>query len=379
MYQVISTNGVKPRLTFDVLAALAPDLEETERVFHRTLLSARPGVARLLSHLGAYRGKRLRPTLLLLTAHACGQVTPAHHVLGAVVEMIHTATLVHDDVLDSAEVRRHLPTVNAQWGNQASILLGDYLFTHAFYLSSTLDDVRACRLIGEATNRVCAGELHQVTQRGNMNLTESEYLNIIDGKTAELTSVCCRLGALYSGRDVEVVERLASYGRLLGLAFQIADDVLDLIGEEATVGKSLGTDVEQQKLTLPLLFLLNNTGVERAERVRQILCASGNHKRAALQPHLHESGALTFARRRAEEYAQQSRRELECLGAVGVSQRAGKPLTGAAWCSETPEAVCRRVALLAGRASDGSSQPPVAYARPANSLVLFHFFRIHVR
>jgi octaprenyl-diphosphate synthase len=313
MHPPLTANGVRPRPAFDVLAALAPDLEEVERVFTRTVESARPGVGRLLAHLGAYRGKRLRPTLLLLTAHACGRVTAAHHVLGAVVEMIHTATLVHDDVLDAADVRRHVPTVNAQWGNQASILLGDYLFTHAFHLSSTLDDVRACRLIGDATNRVCAGELHQVTQRGNLDLTEAEYLSIIDGKTAELTSVCCRLGALYAGRDVTVVERLASYGRLLGLAFQIADDVLDLVGEEATAGKSLGTDVEQQKLTLPLLYLLHSTGPERAERVRQLLRASGNHKLEALRPHLHETGALAFARRRAEEYAQQARRELECL------------------------------------------------------------------
>ncbi len=313
MKPVLTPNSVPPRPAFDVLASLTPDLDEVERVFTRTLESGRPGVAQLLSHLGAYRGKRLRPTLLLLTAHACGRVTAAHHVLGAVVEMIHTATLVHDDVLDDADLRRYVPTVNAQWGNQASILLGDYLFTHAFHLSSTLDDVRACRLIGDATNRVCAGELHQVTQRGNLHLTEAEYLSIIDGKTAELTSVCCRLGALYAGRDVAVVERLASYGRLLGLAFQIADDVLDLIGEEATAGKSLGTDVAQQKLTLPLLHLLQHHGAERAERVRQILAAPGNHKLEALRPHLHETGALAFARRRAEEYAAQARRELECL------------------------------------------------------------------
>jgi octaprenyl-diphosphate synthase len=313
MKQASTANGIHLRPAFDVLVSLAPDLEEVERVFTRTLESARPGVAQLLCHLGAYRGKRLRPTLLLLTAHACGRVTAAHHVLGAVAEMIHTATLVHDDVLDSADLRRHVPTVNASWGNQASILLGDYLFTHAFHLSSTLDDVRACRLIGDATNRVCAGELHQVTQRGNLHLSEAEYLSIIDGKTAELTSVCCRLGALYAGRDVAVVERLASYGRLLGLAFQIADDVLDLIGEEATAGKSLGTDVAQQKLTLPLLYLLQQTGAERAERVRQILAAPGNHKLEALRPHLHETGALAFARRRAEEYAAQARHELECL------------------------------------------------------------------
>src|SRR5207253_10754936 len=173
-------------------------------LFTDTLASPKPHLARMVEHLRHYRGKRLRPVLLLLTAQACGRVTPAHHVLGAVVEMVHTATLVHDDVLDEAGLRRHVPTVNAGWGNKASILLGDYLFTHAFHLTSTLGDARACELIGEATNRVCEGELLQICQRGNLNLSEKEYFDIIDGKTAELTSCCCRLGALYAGADPHI-------------------------------------------------------------------------------------------------------------------------------------------------------------------------------
>src|SRR5262249_54592235 len=132
---------------------IAADLAEVERVLQETLCSPRPAVGQLVAHLEHYKGKRLRPMLLLLTARASGRVTPAHHTLGAVVEMIHTATLVHDDVLDSATVRRHVPTVNAAWNNQTSILLGDFLFTHAFHLASSVD-ARACRLIGAATNRV---------------------------------------------------------------------------------------------------------------------------------------------------------------------------------------------------------------------------------
>jgi octaprenyl-diphosphate synthase len=292
---------------------LARDLDEMERIFTAELRSGRPHVAELVSHLGHYRGKRLRPTLLLLTARACGRVTSAHHVLGAVVEMIHTATLVHDDVLDSATVRRHVVTVNAQWGNQCSILLGDFLFTHAFHLASTLGEARACKLIGEATNRVCEGELQQIRERGNLALSEEEYFSIIDDKTAELTSCCCRLGALYSGSAPDVVESLARYGRALGVAFQIADDLLDLVGEERTTGKSLGTDVEQQKLTLPLIRLLTRAPAEEASRVRQLLNSPGNHKREALRPHLTESGALVYARQRAEQFAAQAREELNCL------------------------------------------------------------------
>src|SRR5262249_19307785 len=309
MYPVLAV----PPQHADLYAPIARDLTEVERILRDTLTSTQTGVAMLLEHLAHFRGKRLRPALLLLTAHACGTVTSAHHVLGAVVEMIHTATLVHDDVLDNASVRRHVPTVNAGWGNQASILLGDYLFTHAFYLSSTLDDVRACRLIGQATNRLCAGELRQICERGNLALREEDYFEIIDAKTAELTSCCCRLGALYSGMPEEVIEHLARYGRYLGLAFQIADDVLDLVGDEEITGKSLGTDLDQQKLTLPLIRLLAEAPVEQATRLQQILQSPGNHKREQLAPDLAEGGAIVYARRRAEESAAAALAELDCL------------------------------------------------------------------
>src|SRR5207237_633378 len=159
-----------------------------------------------------------------------------------------------------------------------SIMLGDYLFTHAFHLSSTLDDVRACRIIGEATNRLCVGELQQICRRGDIELSETEYLDIIDAKTAELTAVACKLGAIYTEMTKDVIEHLASFGRSLGIAFQIADDLLDIVGTEETVGKSLGTDLDQQKLTLPLIHLLHHAPAEQVARVRAILTAAGNHK-----------------------------------------------------------------------------------------------------
>jgi octaprenyl-diphosphate synthase len=296
----------------DLFAPIVSDLEEVERILAEKLSSPRPSVARLVSHLRNYRGKRLRPALLLLTARACGRVTPAHHTLAAVVEMIHTATLVHDDVLDEAAVRRHVSTVNAGWGNQNSILLGDFLFTHAFHLASSVD-ADACRVIGAATNRVCEGELQQGVDRGNLTLNEEQYFDIIDGKTAELTSCCCQLGAVYSGVCDEAVECLARYGRFLGIAFQIADDLLDLVGEERITGKSLGTDVEQQKLTLPLIRLLEGASAEMASRLQQILSSPGNHKRATLRPYLEECDALDYAQNKAEEFAARARAELGCL------------------------------------------------------------------
>ena len=297
----------------DPYGPVAGDLEQVEVILARSLKNRHAAVAQVVEHVRHYRGKRLRPVLLLLTARACGKVTPAHHVLGAVVEMIHTATLVHDDVLDGASVRRHVATVNAVWNNQTSVLLGDYLFTHAFHLASTLDDVRACRLIGQATNRVCEGELCQGLERGNLDLDEAAYLDMIDGKTAELIACCCQLGALYSGAPGEVVQGLTRYGRWVGLAFQIADDVLDLVGEERQTGKSLGTDLEQQKLTLPLIRLLRHGPEGLAALARQLLCASGAPRREALLPLLAESDGLDYARRRAQDFAARARKELSCL------------------------------------------------------------------
>jgi octaprenyl-diphosphate synthase len=297
----------------ELYGPIAADLEEAERILAETLRNHTPAIDELVRHVSRFRGKRLRPALLLLVARACGAVTPAHHVLAAVVEMVHTATLVHDDVLDGASVRRHVATVNAAWGTQTSILLGDYLFTHAFHLSATLGDPRAPRLIGEATNRVCAGELRQGLERGNLELTEADYYEIIDGKTAALIECCGRLGAMYGGSDDNVTEALARYGRGLGLAFQIADDLLDLVGEEQAAGKSLGTDLEQQKMTLPLIRLLASATGSRAVRLRQVLSAPGNHKRATLAPYLDDSDAVEYAYRRAEEFARGARAELDCL------------------------------------------------------------------
>ncbi|MEO6808129.1 MAG: polyprenyl synthetase family protein, partial [Isosphaeraceae bacterium] len=210
-------------------------------------------------------------------------------------EMIHTATLVHDDILDDAVARRHAATVNAEWGNEAAVLLGDYLFTHAFHLAASLDSTLACRWIGRATNLVCEGEMQQVRNRGNFDLDEAAYFAIIKGKTAELTAVSCRLGAHYAGAPSATVETMDGFGRNLGVAFQIADDVLDLWGEERTTGKTLGTDLEKQKLTLPLIRLLATVPPDTAEQIRGLLSRSDPDLRRRIQPELESSGALEYA------------------------------------------------------------------------------------
>jgi octaprenyl-diphosphate synthase len=202
--------------------------------------------------------------------------------------------------------------VNSGWGNKVSILLGDMLFTHAFHLTSTVDG-RACQIIGEATNRVCAGELRQVCERGNLHLTETDYFAIIEGKTAALTECCGRLGALHAGASEEFAAKLAAFGRNLGLAFQIADDLLDLVGNELTAGKTLGTDLEQQKLTLPIIHCLNRLPSDEAEFLRGAIRNRVDSLGSQVLGALEKTQSLTYARRRAEEFSRLARQELECL------------------------------------------------------------------
>jgi octaprenyl-diphosphate synthase len=237
-----TTNEHRLRVPENLRALYAPvarELDDVEELLHQELSSDIPFVDGLVKHGFRLGGKRLRPALVLLSAKVCGGIKPAHLTLAAASELIHTATLVHDDVLDEATIRRHLDTINARWDNETSILLGDYLFARAICMAASLDDVYACKMIGDSTKMMCEGELRQVSGRGNYGLTEADYYEIIAGKTAALTSCCCRVGARYAGAEPAVCDAFARYGHDLGMAFQIADDVLDLSGDEDVVGKSL--------------------------------------------------------------------------------------------------------------------------------------------
>ncbi len=305
-------NGVPKVAGRSAFAPVVADIAEADRIFAESLAGYRSPVAPLIQHLRHYRGKRLRPALLLLTAKACGGVNPHHHILAAAVEMIHTATLVHDDVLDEATTRRHIPTFNAEWGNKVSILLGDMLFTQAFHITSRVDR-RACELIGGATNRVCGGELKQVCNRGNWHLSEADYFDILDGKTAALTAVCGRLGAVYAGATEDVADKMATYGRCVGLAFQIADDLLDLVGDEAKAGKTLGTDLDEGKLTLPLIHALNTLPASAADELRELIRSDRPDKRRKVAEVLTRTGSIAYAKRTAEEFGRQARLALADL------------------------------------------------------------------
>jgi octaprenyl-diphosphate synthase len=313
MSQGITGFGTTPRDLPTLYAPIRADLDEVERTLRAELSSRYPFVDQLAKHGFQIGGKRLRPALVLLSAKACGGLGAEHYTLAAVVELFHTATLIHDDVLDEATLRRHLETVNARWDNETSVLLGDYLFTRAMCLVSALEDTFAWRAISEAGQTVCEGELRQIDTRGNYDLSEEEYLDVIDGKTAALCACCCRLGAHYAGADLERREAYGRFGQNLGIAFQISDDVLDVLGEETTAGKSLGTDLVKQKPTLPLIRLLSRLDGRQRHDLVAALSRPENHRRDYLRRRLHESDAVAYSRNKAAWFA---RRAVEALPAA---------------------------------------------------------------
>jgi len=291
--------------------SIADDLAKVCRIIDDELFSDLAVVNDLCEHVRGYRGKMLRPALLLLTGKACGTTTDEHLTLAAVLEIVHMATLVHDDVLDEADLRRRKPTINRLQGNEAAVLFGDYLISHAFHLCSTVDTF-ACRQIGASTNTVCEGELQQVHHRGNWRLTIDQYLEIISRKTAALTGAACLLGAHYAGAAPTVVAELQRYGVEVGMAFQITDDVLDLVGSQEQMGKTLGRDAEEQKLTLPVIHALSRAPAAVQERVQNLLQA-GHPDRQTLADLLNEAGSIEFAMARAGEYVTSAVARLDVL------------------------------------------------------------------
>jgi len=249
----------------------------------------------LLECVSTRSGKMLRPGLVLLAGGCCGKITDEHIRVAAIVEMIHNATLLHDDVIDEGQKRRGLPTVNSLWGNESAVLLGDFLLSRAFKMCAELE-LTVARVIAATAIRVCEGELRQVSQRQNWQLSESEYIDIITEKSAALFSSCCYLGGLLAQAGETQVQSLADFGLNAGIAFQITDDLLDIIGDENKTGKTLGGDVSKHKLTLAVIHLLR--AVDDPAPIRQSLSSIG----AGLAEVLNRYGSLEYARSRAQEF-----------------------------------------------------------------------------
>ena len=297
----------------DLYGPVSGDLATVERIFDEELASEFPFVDSLCDTVRSYRGKMLRPALLLLVGKATGGVTHDHHTLAAVVEMVHMATLVHDDVLDEADERRGNRPVHSISGNVAAILLGDYLISHAYHLCSRLDRQHAARRIGATTNTVCEGELLQNRHRGDTRVTESLYFDIIRRKTGALTATSCELGAYYAGADRTVVRAMHAYGMSAGMAFQIVDDLLDIVGDRKKVRKTLGQDLMLGKLTLPTIHALAHADQARASSLRAAVAGEAKADPVDLRQWLDETGSLDYALAAAGAGVREALRQLDLL------------------------------------------------------------------
>ncbi|MCI0340556.1 MAG: polyprenyl synthetase family protein [Planctomycetales bacterium] len=294
---------------------LAPELRPQERF-----------LGEYLAHVSRYRGKRLRPALVFLVARSLGRVTPDHVRLAAVAELLHTATLVHDDILDAAAIRRGNPTAHTVFGTEQTVLLGDYLFARAYELACRGSEPEIAVFLARTAQAICVGEMLQIRNRGNLEIGEPDYFRIIEQKTAALYAACGFIGAHYGGGGPRESGAFSEFGRNVGIAFQIADDLLDLTGDERVLGKTLGTDVGNGKLTLPLIRMLEVLPAGERARVRQGLLRNGHDGHAGhdgppgWRALLGSTGALDYAHSRAGDFVAAAKRAVGSLGAIPLRE-----------------------------------------------------------
>ena len=263
----------------ELLGGIRGALDEVEGWLGRQLRPEHRRLETLLAYAGRFRGKRLRAAQVILVGEACGGTRPEHVPVAGIIEMIHAATLIHDDLLDEADQRRGMDCLHVEWGTHTSILLGDWIYARAFQRSTELPDVRCSQVLAEATARICHGEIHQNLTRRDFELSEQDYIAQIDGKTAALYEAGGRLAAHYAGGSPRLQEACARHGLLAGRAFQIIDDVLDLEGDEEVVGKSLGTDWDRGKMTLPLIRLRDSLPLDQRNRLADLFgSGAGRHQ-----------------------------------------------------------------------------------------------------
>ncbi len=306
-----------------VFSIIESELEQVRSLIKGNLSDCSEHVRELVSIASAGQGKMIRPGLVLLSGKTCGEVTEKHIRAAAIFEMIHDASLLHDDVIDDGQERRGAPTVNALRGNEPAVLLGDFLLAKANKMCVGLGD-RIAEIIAEASMRTCEGELRQISQRGNWSLGEEEYIEIIAGKTAALFEGACATGAVLAGAEDSTVKALGAYGRNMGIAFQITDDLLDLVGEQERTGKAAGNDIDHDKLTLPLIHLLKKADKTEKEKAKRILSRQdGEAGRIELVKQLKVCGSIEYSMGRAKEFVDEAVSSLNS----SVNNSGGKALT----------------------------------------------------
>jgi octaprenyl-diphosphate synthase len=288
-------------------------MDSVNQVIRQRLHSDVSLVNQIAEYIIEAGGKRIRPALVLFFANAHGYRGNAHHELAAVVEFIHTATLLHDDVVDESALRRGRKTANALFGNAASVLVGDFLYSRAFQMMVSIGDMRVMRILADATNVIAEGEVLQLLNMHDPDVTEERYLQVIRSKTAKLFEAAAELGALIAGASDTEIEAAGEYGRSLGTAFQLIDDALDYSGNAADIGKNVGDDLREGKPTLPLIYLMRNGTQKQRELVRACIEKGDEEHFDAILAAITASGALEYTKRQAEKAAQSASASISYL------------------------------------------------------------------
>jgi octaprenyl-diphosphate synthase len=307
------TNGESNVTLEQLYALIGSDMKAVDTVIRERLHSDVVLVRQVAEYIISSGGKRMRPALVLLAAGAMGYEGKHHQEMAAVVEFIHTATLLHDDVVDESALRRGRDTANAMFGNAASVLVGDFLYSRAFQMMVEVDDMRIMRVLSDATNVIAEGEVLQLMNCHDADVDEARYLRVIRYKTAKLFEAAAQLGAILGLANPEVEQALAAYGMHLGTAFQLVDDVLDYSGQEADTGKHIGDDLAEGKPTLPLIYVMQHGTPAQAACVRHAIEEGGREDFPAVLEAIRSSGALAHARNQAANEAEIAREAISCL------------------------------------------------------------------
>jgi octaprenyl-diphosphate synthase len=303
-------HGVTPQEIFKLVEG---GLAEVERELSRQATSNVELIERIGRYVQDSGGKRVRPALLLLTSRMCGYDGPICHRLGAVVELIHAATLVHDDIIDDAKVRRGRPSVNARWGNEITVLMGDWLYMTSFNLALSERHFKILDILTDVTRKMIEGELIQLSFNGSLDITEQQHLEISMRKTAFLFSACSRIGAILGAATDEQQEDLGRYGLSIGMAFQLVDDVLDFTSTESTLGKPVVSDLKEGKLTLPLIYIMREGEPAHRALVQTVLRENGFSSvgKETILDLVHRYRTVDRVLDKAQEYAETARRCLD--------------------------------------------------------------------
>jgi octaprenyl-diphosphate synthase len=289
------------------------ELDEFTRIFSQSLKSNVAYIDLITKYVLKQKGKKIRPLLVLLSAKACGEVNDRTYIAATMVELLHTATLIHDDVVDEAQTRRGIPSINAVWKNKAAVLIGDFLLSKGLLVSLDNNEYDFLQVTSEAVRRMSEGELLQIQKARNFDATEETYFKVISDKTASLIKTCCKLGALSSSKNSETIEAFSLYGENTGIAFQIRDDILDYTGRKKLLGKSTGNDLKEKKFTLPLIVSLRNAPRSRSSEIMKLIKSDSKKKFDQVYEFVVKYGGIDYSNKKAEMHSAIAKNAISAL------------------------------------------------------------------